>query len=80
MVNHNGENKLDDLYIFPEYQDQGVGSEIIKKCCALADEPVALYVFIKNQRAISLYQRLGFEIVRTVNNNRYIMKKDNRRY
>lgn len=78
--NKDGENELDDLYIFPEYQDQGVGSEIIKKCCALADEPVTLYVFIKNQRAVSLYQRLGFEIVRTVNNSRYIMKKDNRRY
>lgn len=78
--NEDGENELDDLYIFSEYQDQGVGSEIIKKCCALDDKVVTLYVFIKNQRAVSLYQRLGFEIVRTVNNSRYIMKKENRKY
>ena len=41
---------------------------------------MTLYVFIKNQRAVSLYQRLDFEIVRTVNNSRYIMKKENRKY
>ena len=78
--NEDGENEIDDLYIFSEYQNQGIGSEVIKKCCSSVDEPVMLYVFIKNQRAVSLYKRLGFEIVRTVNKSRYIMKKGNRKY
>ena len=75
--NEDEEYEIDDLYILSEYQNQGIGSQIIQKCCALIDEPVMLYVFIKNQRAVSLYKRLGFEIVRTVNNSRYIMKIKN---
>ena len=78
--NEDCENELDDLYIFSEYQNQGIGSEIIKKCCASTDEPIVLYVFIKNQKAVALYKKLGFEIVRTVHNSRYVMKKDNRKY
>ena len=40
-----------------------------------------LYVFIKNQRAISLYRKLGFEVVETVRDSRFIMKRDgNRKY
>lgn len=78
--NEDGENELDDLYIFSEYQNQGIGSKIIKKCCTSVDEPVILYVFIKNKRAVSLYKRHGFEIVKTVHNSRYIMKKENRKY
>jgi ribosomal protein S18 acetylase RimI-like enzyme len=60
--NENGEYELDDLYIFPDYQNKGIGSEIIKKCYNLIDAPIILYVFIKNQRAVSLYQRHGFVI------------------
>ena len=78
--NEDWEYELDDLYIFSEYQNQGIGSEIIKKCCYLIDEPVQLYVFIKNQRAVSLYKRHGFEIIETLNNSRYIMRRDNRKY
>lgn len=39
-----------------------------------------LYVFSKNQGAVSLYKRLGFEIIKTVNSSRYIMRRDNRKY
>lgn len=34
-----------------------------------------LYVFIQNERAISLYKRLGFEVVETIKDSRYIMRK-----
>lgn len=71
-----GEYELDDLYVFPEHQGRGIGSEVIKRCCASVSEPVMLYVFVKNQRAVSLYQRLGFVTVKTVNGSRYIMKRD----
>lgn len=73
--NKDGEYEIDDLYIFPEFQNQGIGSEVIETCCSSVDEPVMLYVFIKNQRAVSLYKRLGFEVVKTVHDSRYIMKK-----
>ena len=75
--NEDSEFEIDDLYIFPEFQNKGIGTKVIRRCCASVDEPIVLYVFIKNQRAVSLYKRLGFEIVRTVGDSRYIMKYDN---
>lgn len=78
--NENANYELDDLYIFSEFQNCGIGTTIIEKCCSSVDEPVILYVFIKNQRAVSLYKRLGFDIVETIKDSRYIMKKDNETY
>ena len=72
--NEDGIPELDDLYLFPEFQNQGIGSAVIEKCCDEVLEPVMLYVFIRNNRAVSLYQRLGFEIVETIKESRYILK------
>ncbi len=72
--NDNAQFEIDDLYVFSEFQNQGIGSEIIKKCCTSVNEPVMLYVFIKNERAVSLYKKLGFAIVETIGNSRYIME------
>lgn len=71
----NEKMELDDIYIFPPYQDQGIGSEIIRKCIAETDLPIFLYVFIKNTKAVSLYKKLGFQIVETVRESRYIMER-----
>lgn len=78
--NENGEYELDDLYIFPKFQNRGIGSTIIERCCTSVNQSVFLYVFIKNERAVKLYKNHGFEIVNLVNNSRYIMKRNNRRY
>ncbi len=74
--NEDGEYELDDLYIFPAYQNQGIGSEVVRKCCASVNAPVMLYVFIKNEKAVALYKKLGFRVVQTVNGSRYIMRRD----
>lgn len=74
--NEDGIYEIDDLYIFPEYQNRGIGSEVIRTCCESVEEPVMLYVFIKNQRAVSLYKRLGFSVTETIHGSRYIMKKE----
>lgn len=68
--------ELDDLYVFPAFQNQGIGTAVIRKCCTEVDCPVFLYVFIRNERAISLYKRLGFRIQEAVKDSRYIMRFD----
>ena len=69
--------ELDDLYIFPEFQNQGIGTRILEKCCRESDRPVMLYVFSRNTGARKLYQRMGFEIRETIQNTRYIMVREN---
>lgn len=65
--------ELDDLYIFPQFRNQGIGTYIIQKCCRETDLPVMLYVFTQNTGALSLYQRLGFHVKCTVSATRCIM-------
>ena len=69
--------ELDDLYIFPEFQNRGIGTRILEKCCRESDRPVMLYVFSRNTGAWKLYQRMGFEIRETIKNTRYIMVREN---
>ncbi len=71
--NEDEQLELDDLYVLDGFRNRGIGTRIIQKCLSGADEPVLLYVFIKNARAVSLYQRLGFFVIKTVNHTRYIM-------
>ena len=71
----NGEYELDDLYVFSEFQNRGIGTAIIEKCCASVEEPVVLYVFIKNKKAVLLYEKLGFEIAEMIKDSRYVMKR-----
>ena len=68
--------ELDDLYIFPQYRNQLIGTTIIEKCIAETKLPVFLYVFINNTKAVSLYERLGFKVIETIKDSRYIMQID----
>lgn len=73
--NEEGELELDDLYVFLEFRNRGIGANVISRCCSSAREPLMLYVFIRNRRAAALYQRMGFEIVQTIRDSRYLMRK-----
>lgn len=60
---------LEDLFILPEYQGWGIGSEAIQ----LAEEMVRKYsvsMYIeaaaRNERAIRLYRRLGYDCLNTI--------------
>ena len=67
------DGELDDLYVLPEFQNRGIGSEILKKCIAESENSIYLYVFSRNTRAIALYERFGFTVRETVGNTRCIM-------
>lgn len=71
--------ELDDLYIFPQYRNQQIGTTIIEKCLMETNLPVYLFVFIKNTKAVELYKRIGFEIVETIQDSRYIMQINGRK-
>ena len=71
-----GKMELDDLYIFPEFRSKGIGSVIIQKCIEERDSTIFLYVFAKNVRAIALYEKLGFKIVKNIRDTRYIMERE----
>ena len=68
--------ELDDLYIFPDYRNQQIGTRVVKKCLSETNLPVYLYVFSKNYKAVALYERLGFRVIETIKNTRYIMQRD----
>jgi len=54
---------LVDIYVAPEYQGKGIGSQIIEKLFLEAKArqlPVELGVFKVNHSALKLYEKLGF--------------------
>lgn len=71
-----GKMELDSMFVLPPFRNQGIGTAVLKKCLSESPVPVFLYVFRKNTRALALYQRLGFRIVKEVGQTRYIMGND----
>jgi ribosomal protein S18 acetylase RimI-like enzyme len=58
---------LNTIEILPEYQDKGIGTYLIEEILAKAEhenKSVALQVLKVNERARTLYKRLGFSIRR----------------
>lgn len=71
-----GKMELDDLYVLdPDRRGKGIGTAIVEKCCGETELPVFLYVFQRNTRAVALYERLGFRIIESVGDSRYIMQR-----
>lgn len=70
-----GKWELDDLFIFPEYRGQGIGAKVLERCFAQAEGPIFLYVFVKNDGAVRLYERMGFRVTQKVEQTRYIMER-----
>lgn len=68
------ETELDDLYIYPEFRGQGIGTAVLTQCIDTIKTPLFLYVFRKNIGAINLYSRIGFSISEEVGKTRYIMR------
>jgi len=49
-----------DLAVLPEYQGQGIGSELVKKCVAVY--PNSEWSLETVSERVSFYEKLGFEI------------------
>ena len=70
------------FFINPQKQGKGLGSQALRKFVSLAFEngdidSISLNVYEANQTAYNLYQKEGFEIVKTIEApvRKYLMKK-----
>jgi GNAT superfamily N-acetyltransferase len=58
------------IALLPQWQGRGIGSDIVRDLMRSTHErgvPLTLWVSALNHGALRLYQRLGFEVVRSVN-------------
>lgn len=55
---------LDEIYVSPDFQGSGIGSEYLKSISTILDEEIIgirLEVMDTNKRAIKLYEKQGFK-------------------
>ena len=65
---------IDEIYIEKEFRNNGIGTDIIRKMLE-NNRNIYLWVYKENEKAVSLYKRLGFIIVYETE-SRYYMKYD----
>lgn len=62
--------KLHKLYLLPEYHGRGIGARALKECEQLAQQQNAAVLVLNvnrhNQKAITAYQRAGWQIAEEV--------------
>jgi ribosomal protein S18 acetylase RimI-like enzyme len=58
------EDKLDDLYVSPNWQGRGIGSALLENAKVLSPQRIELSTFQQNTRARSFYEARGFREVR----------------
>lgn len=63
---------LDEIYLEEPYRNKGIGTNMIQNIINQYDT-IHLWVYKRNQKAISLYHKLGFQI-ESETDNRYYMK------
>ena len=72
LTNTDERKLLDEIYIEEKYRNKGIGTDIIKNIINNNDI-VYLWVYKENIKAISLYKKLGFNIIEETD-TRYYMK------
>lgn len=72
LTNKDDGKLLDEIYLEKVYRNKGIGTEIIRDILSNNDI-VYLWVYKKNDKAISLYRKLGFYVIEETE-SRYYMK------
>ena len=70
------ETELDDFYIFPDFRNRGIGTEVLRRCIREQTKPLTLCVFTKNTGAMALYSRMGFRVTKNISHTRCIMRRE----
>jgi ribosomal protein S18 acetylase RimI-like enzyme len=66
---------LAEIEILPEWQGRGIGSAVVRSLmreAASRQKPLTLRVLHINQRARTLYERLGFQPFREIETHSYL--------
>lgn len=75
----NGERmELDNFFVLPCFRGRGIGTAVLDRCFAATELPVYLYAFVNNRRAMTLYSRMGFHVVKAAGPTRCILQRDKR--
>ena len=72
LTNNDNCKLLDEIYLEEEYRNKGIGTKIIMDILNNNDV-VYLWVYKENEKAISLYKKLGFNVIEETE-SRYYMK------
>ena len=72
LTNNDSGKLLDEIYLEEEYRNKGIGTKIIMNILNNNDV-VYLWVYKENEKAISLYKKLGFNVIEETE-SRYYMK------
>ena len=72
LTNKDDGKLLDEIYLEKVYRNKGIGTKIIRDILSNNDI-VYLWVYKKNDKAISLYRKLGFNVIEETE-SRYYMK------
>jgi len=69
-------NKIDDVFVVPDYQGKGIGRKLmqfaINKVIDSGNDFVELSAIAWNQRALHLYESVGFNIVKAIHYLRFL--------
>jgi GNAT superfamily N-acetyltransferase len=57
-----GAETLGHLYVHPDYQSRGIGSQLLEKTKALRPGGFTLWTFPQNERACRFYERHGLDV------------------
>ena len=57
------EEKLEQLYVHPEFQGKGVGAKLLQKAREVSPKRLQLYTFVRNREARRFYERHGFRAI-----------------
>ena len=72
LTNNDSGKLLDEIYLEEKYRNKGIGIKIIMDILNNNDV-VYLWVYKENEKAISLYKKLGFNVIEETE-SRYYMK------
>ncbi len=56
---------IHNLFIYPDFQNQGIGKNLLRKVLEVVPKPVTMKVVTHNTKACTIYERLGWKKIST---------------